>query len=498
MARFLGLILWFLTGSAWAVVPVVSDWTAESGNSSIQPGTGSTAEAACQNVISHYNAAWSPGIVSVYTGVEIYPSGTAGRCRFTQNGTPLEVNLGALGSQCPMHSVLVPNTNTCQCDPGWVEDSTHTGCQAPPDKCDTVKDMPYGGSIWASFGVMSREAMLGLGGQQKPVCPPEGCKVVGTVGGCGRDSKGRTYCSVENGKFTGVSCTPAPEEAGGDQPPEAPPATCPVGKCPGQVNGVDVCVPCHETADPPPKEPDPPASSTPPASQPPAANPPGSGPGSPGCTGNCSHTSTTTNPDGSTTTTTTNSSNSTNCTGSRCTTTTTTTTTTNRNPNGGITGGPTTSTSTSTQDQSKDDYCKQNPQAIACKGQDSQFGGACGSGFTCTGDAIQCAMARDQMRRNCQAFEAQGTQEEGAYSAAKGKTGNQNADNPNNASIDVSLFNSASPLPTGGDGVQDVSFSLMGRSVTLPFSKINSALQWIGNLILAVAWLAAYRIVTRG
>ena len=65
-----------------------------------------------------------------------------------------------------------------------------------------------------------------------------------------------------------------------------------------------------------------------------------------------------------------------------------------------------------------DDYCKKFPNDDKCK--KSEFGGSCGANgaqgtFNCTGDAIQCAIAKEQHRRSCQLFDGTAT----AYEALK-------------------------------------------------------------------------------
>lgn len=48
------------------------------------------------------------------------------------------------------------------------------------------------------------------------------------------------------------------------------------------------------------------------------------------------------------------------------------------------------------------DFCKDNPQAAACKNQkDSSFNGTCEAGFTCEGDAAQCASAKASWELRC-------------------------------------------------------------------------------------------------
>jgi hypothetical protein len=109
-------------------------------------------------------------------------------------------------------------------------------------------------------------------------------------------------------------------------------------------------------------------------------------------------TSTTTNPDGSSTTTTTEE--TTSCTGSLCSTTTTKTTET-KDASGNTTG---TETTTEKKEQAQPTFCEQNPKSAVCvgtEGDKSAWSGTCSAGFTCTGDAVDCAIARASWEETC-------------------------------------------------------------------------------------------------
>lgn len=109
-------------------------------------------------------------------------------------------------------------------------------------------------------------------------------------------------------------------------------------------------------------------------------------------------TETTTNPDG--TSSTKEVSTATNCTGGQCTTTETTTTTT-RDAQGNQTGSETTTKETTTP---ASDFCAKNPTAPSCvgtEGKESKWTGSCSSGTICTGDAVQCAIAKAAHEERC-------------------------------------------------------------------------------------------------
>ena len=92
----------------------------------------------------------------------------------------------------------------------------------------------------------------------------------------------------------------------------------------------------------------------------------------------------------------------TSCKGNQCTTEKTTTNT--------PAGGGSSTTNVTNNIQSKEDYCKSNANAAQCKGDangdgkddSGSFGGSCDGGFTCEGDALQCAQLKEQYKHNCE------------------------------------------------------------------------------------------------
>ncbi|MEQ1659057.1 MAG: virulence factor TspB C-terminal domain-related protein, partial [Hylemonella sp.] len=235
-------------------------------------------------------------------------------------------------------------------------------------------------------------------------------------------------------------------------PDEPDSTTCAPPKLPGTVNGQTVCV--------------------------------DAGPSDPKQqTSNSSGTET--KPDGTTVGTGTTS--STECTPTTCTTTTTTTTTTT--PPG---GSPTSQTTTSTGTCSRSSPgCGEEP------GEDepSSFGGTCGAAFACDGDAIMCAVALEQHKRNCALF-VDASAESDLYNAEKGKTGTQYENE--NVALGPGSFNQSNALGAGAQCIQDRNITVMGNAITLPFSIICSTLQHFGSILIFISFLLAYRIVSRG
>jgi hypothetical protein len=130
-------------------------------------------------------------------------------------------------------------------------------------------------------------------------------------------------------------------------------------------------------------------------------------------------------------------------------------------------------------------------------GDKSGFGGSCMAGFACEGDAIQCAIAREQYARNCKMFD-DSSAESDLYNANKGKTGNQTGDLPGNETISLTgRIDTSDPLG-GGGCIGDLSVTVWGQGVSLPLSNLCQYLAMLGNILVAVSMLMAARIVTRG
>lgn len=213
------------------------------------------------------------------------------------------------------------------------------------------------------------------------------------------------------------------------------------GECPGEINGVEVWVPCSSVTVP-------------------------------------TTSGTSTAADGSTTTT----SSKTTCTGDQCTTDTTTET---KDAQGNVTGSTTASSTTG-----QATFCSSNPDHPSCKS--SSFGGTCSAGFTCKGDAIQCEIAKVAWSQKC-ALEP---------SPGAGDGFNDAVSNPFSIGDITETFNvgsiDQSSAMGAGQCIQDKQIEVWGSSVTLPFSMICQYLAYMGTILQAVSLLIAARIVTRG
>lgn len=145
-------------------------------------------------------------------------------------------------------------------------------------------------------------------------------------------------------------------------------------------------------------------------------------------------------------------------------------------------------------DKSKSEYCKDHAQEAQCNGT---FYGSCSAGFTCTGDAGQCALAKETFKRNCELFDKVTPQTaEGVAMLNHNDYGlvNNPANVANRELINLSgSINEGSNIGSGE--FVDKEIPLAGGGITLPFSKLNFVMQILGGFILAAAYLNAARIV---
>lgn len=125
------------------------------------------------------------------------------------------------------------------------------------------------------------------------------------------------------------------------------------------------------------------------------------------------------------------------------------------------------------------------------------FGGSCAAGFACEGDAIQCAIAREQHRRACKLFDDE-SPESKVYNENKGKEGNQTGNLPGNETISITGRINTSDAIGGGGCFGDLNLTVWHASVSLPLSRLCQYLAMLGNILVAVSMLMAARIITRG
>lgn len=353
----------------------------------------------------------------------------------TINGFELTVTWSA--ASCPANSTLA--SGQCSCNSGYVELS---GACVQPDVAYCAAQQALPGGVTTGVRPSGVTGLTPFNLCYSNPFTESPCMTTFTPDICGQGEDGRYYCT---GRFaySGGPCTGDPDPGPGETPaplPDPPPA----GYCPGTVNGVPVNVPCGTTE-----------------------------------TGG----SKTVETDDGTNNTVTTTTSSTVCTAGSC----ITTTTTNVSVNG---GAPTTTTSETTEP--RDDYCTQNPRALECR--DSTFGGSCASGFTCQGDAIQCASARKLHEVAC--FVTQASAESALYDAEKNPAGGP-ADIPSDT-VDVGPGSLEAGNALGVAAcIPDLALTVAGTAVSLPLSNICPYLAHLRLMLLAVAWLMAFRIVAR-
>lgn len=399
--------------------------------------------------------------------------------------------------QCAQGSELVDGQ--CVCKPGYIQGDG--ACYPDPDKacaglsqwCTDKKGFSTlfkGKGQSADFFCHAAEKFIagaGGGSSWEPEFPgcSKGCMVISGGTTVSVKDDGGQWWTEGTGKYVGSVCNPDVVNKLNEGTPEekevTPPGTKDPGKCngqPGTVNGVAVCLPYGEAE-------------------------------------GDKKTNTTVNSDGSKTKTET----VTKCNGGQCT---TTTTTTNIDKDGNISGG---GSSTSTVPQG--DYCARNPASAVCKALDpskppgsgtggtggtgsgdggggdddtdkSSFGGSCGGGWTCEGDAIQCAVAREQHKRACELFEDRDNDAYRLYEKERDKEGSVLGSLKGNKDIDVSQYvNDRDDFIGSGSCPADKVIQFSYGEVTVPYSRLCPYLEMLGTVLIICAGIAGARIITR-
>lgn len=340
---------------------------------------------------------------------------------------------------CPSNSS--PVSGGCNCNSGFVPQNGQ--CVPPPNPC---------------VG-MTGQSMVQFGTFVWPRGVTSACS-----GGCAQTVTGDSpfdfywkdettgqflgHYTSNQFVFTGEQCT------GGTAPAALPQneATeetiapkCKAGEYYGQVNGQDVCVPSSSTS-----------STTETTEQ------------TKDSSGNTTGTATT--------------SKDVECEGDSCT---VTTTTTNADGTSKVTTGTV----------SKGEHCASNPGSREC--EVSQFAGTCQTGFTCKGDAIQCAQARVQWDSYCKLHADEAAMSLYESAAAKYNT-DITGDLPGNQSnvFGSDWFDSSDALG-GGSCVADVHVSQWIVEFDIPLSQLCQQLLWLNYALTAAGSLIWALIVFR-
>lgn len=184
------------------------------------------------------------------------------------------------------------------------------------------------------------------------------CPMVFNVGGCTAYTTGYqndgpgTACYYDAFQYAGTEYEGANSPV---NPPSSPGSDAPNNLCPGTVNGVEVWLPCGNTSK------------------------------------QTTSTSWTKDAEGNVTGTTETTTTTTTTAGGGVTTTTETVT---KDAEGNVTGS-----SGGTKEGERDSFCKENPSATICK--QTSWAGSCPA-FSCDGDAVMCAIAQEQHKRDCE------------------------------------------------------------------------------------------------
>lgn len=431
-----------------------------------------------------YNAVGNPasgchgqynGTVIVLDGIKRVSASTCGVYYHCSNGTyGGSYQPYSSGNVCPANSTQ--SGSDCVCNSGYVED----GDQCVPkqeDPCELLADMCAGSAGMSSnFSIDGKKAGISFT-CMAPVSvgianPLPGCNkgCMAAVGGFTtaiQSSEGK-WVTQGTAKYAGSTCDPSVindlnGEADPEYVPEENPKTTPesdptcTNGFKGQLNGVTVCVP-------------------------------------PKASSGVTQIEEKANGDGTKT----NSKTEVKCENGKCQVTTSSTTTNTTTNN-------TVSSSSTTTTVDKADYCSKNKTAGACKDEKGEeegkgkFGGSCSAGFTCEGDALQCAIAKEQHKRNCETSDdLLKTDEYKAWQSAKAWDGKSVTGNlPGNRDHTISL-NLGDEFIGSGSCPPDKVFELpFGTSLTIPFSELCPWLILLGKGFVIVAYIAGALIIIR-
>lgn len=333
-------------------------------------------------------------------------------------------------------------TRTVTCSSGQVWNSSTAQCSVSLEQqaCNALA----GGNVW-----VQQSGQLAPG---QTVCTETGCQA--TMAGTlirAQDKTSGQWTTEGPATYTATTCAYSPTT-------DAQNDSCPGGTS-GQVNGVTVCVPYDSTK-------------------------------------NVIQSIDTKVTTGTSTVTT--------GTGTSSVPTTTTSTTTTTCSNGycstvndkAVSAGGTFSTDSTSTKGTQTEYCKDHPTDPQCAAT-AGFSGSCSAGFTCTGDAVQCSIAKATYQQKCALVDDKTGAEPQAYAAAAAASSATGISSTTLA-ISSSSFDSSNALGVAGQCITDKSVTVWGKTMSLPFSQVCPSLSQIGSLLLGVSYLVALMIVGKG
>lgn len=142
--------------------------------------------------------------------------------------------------------------------------------------------------------------------------------------------------------------------------------------------------------------------------------------------------------------------------------------------------------------------CDVYPNVAACK--TGSFAGTCAAGaasISCEGDAVQCSMAREQFKRQCEFFEKTGD-ETAAANQAKTDGISGASDHPNRSPETHSLSTFDQTNLIGGSCPPDRILGSGSVHVTLPFSQLCGPASTLGMILVGITALSCIAIVFKG
>lgn len=172
-------------------------------------------------------------------------------------------------------------------------------------------------------------------------------------------------------------------------------------------------------------------------------------------------------------------------------------------PSGYVKNADNTCTKTTTEKQTTKGFCEENPNATVCKeAEKSVFGGGCESGFTCTGDAAQCAAARATWETRCMYREDATTPLHDAANPggtpsqidAAEKALNRDGSRSFDVGSEFAAKNNAYVGFSSTCPIADQTFTIARATVSVPASIICSIGAFIKLLIHIVAYMAVLRL----
>lgn len=449
---FISFLFSLFAFDAYAVIPKVTTWRTFMNHNVY---VGHTQQESCSAAARVYG--WTGQV-------------EAGGCRLVQSWQLLSMYPGDL--VCPANSTELSGSCTCNAD--YVEDSSKTSCvsKPPPDPCELLADMCSGSQgMSTNFSLSGRKTGVSFTCMAPAAIgtndPLPGCTMgcMAQVGGfttAFQDNAG-SWVTQGTAKYSGGTCDPSVindlnAESDPEYEPEENPKTSdkPDPSCPGgfkgTVNGVSVCVP-------------------------------------PKASSGVTEMESKDNGDGTKT----DSKTEVKCENGQCEVTKTSTTTNTQT-------GSTVNSSSVTTTVDKATYCSQNKTAGACKNEKGEnedgngsFGGSCDAGFTCKGDAVMCAMAKEQHKRNCEML---GEDKDPAsfFNQVKNGTDSKSAEalkgEAKQINISTQLDMSGSGLSRSCPADPRIDLPFAGKSFVIPFSAVCPTLKTMSDVALMITALS--------